>query len=136
MANIAASCLAVAILLCQKQSQEAQNQLQALCNKDMKCAQWVCSHRKSWDFNMATFQPDHSNLMFMALLAHLPVYLSTPQMLEGETTPPPLLHEADLIALMDKHGIGEVCMYRVVHHVLLPLFQGPATMEKLGGPGA
>jgi len=27
-------------------------------------------------------------------------------MLEGETTPPPLLHEADLIALMDKHGIG------------------------------
>ena len=28
-------------------------------------------------------------------------------MVEGETTPPPLLHEADLIALMDKHGIGK-----------------------------
>lgn len=28
-------------------------------------------------------------------------------MLDGETTPPPLLHEADLIALMDKHGIGK-----------------------------
>ena len=28
------------------------------------------------------------------------------QMCEGETTPPPLLHEADLIALMEKHGIG------------------------------
>lgn len=67
--------------------------------------------------NMTTFQPDHSNLMVMALLSHLPAYLSTPQMLEGETTPPPLLHEADLIALMDKHGIGEVCMYSVVHHV-------------------
>lgn len=71
--------------------------------------------------------------MVMALLPHLPAYLSTPQMLEGETTPPPLLHEADLIALMDKHGIGEVCMYSVVHYVLLVLFQGPAPM---GGPGA
>ena len=27
-------------------------------------------------------------------------------MIEGETTPPPLLQEADLIALMEKHGIG------------------------------
>ncbi|KAL3195299.1 hypothetical protein MRX96_015777 [Rhipicephalus microplus] len=27
-------------------------------------------------------------------------------MAEGETTPPPLLREADLIALMEKHGIG------------------------------
>lgn len=28
-------------------------------------------------------------------------------MVDGETTPPPLLQEADLISLMDKHGIGE-----------------------------
>ncbi|XP_074647309.1 DNA topoisomerase 3-alpha-like [Tubulanus polymorphus] len=28
------------------------------------------------------------------------------EMIEGETSPPPLLTEADLIALMDKHGIG------------------------------
>ena len=27
-------------------------------------------------------------------------------MIEGETNPPPLLSEADLIALMEKHGIG------------------------------
>lgn len=27
-------------------------------------------------------------------------------MVEGETCPPSLLHEADLIALMEKHGIG------------------------------
>ena len=27
-------------------------------------------------------------------------------MVEGETSPPPLLQEADLIALMEKHGIG------------------------------
>ena len=28
------------------------------------------------------------------------------QMVDGQTCPPPLLHEADLIALMEKHGIG------------------------------
>ena len=29
------------------------------------------------------------------------------EMNNGETHPPPLLSEADLIALMDKHGIGQ-----------------------------
>ena len=29
-------------------------------------------------------------------------------MMEGETSPPSLLQEADLIALMEKHGIGEM----------------------------
>ena len=28
-------------------------------------------------------------------------------MVDGQTQPPPLLTEADLIALMDKHGIGK-----------------------------
>lgn len=29
-------------------------------------------------------------------------------MIDGETKPPPLLSEADLIGLMEKHGIGKV----------------------------
>ena len=32
-------------------------------------------------------------------------------MVDGETSPPPLLTEADLIALMDKHGIGKSCHF-------------------------
>ena len=34
------------------------------------------------------------------------------QMSQGETSPPSLLTEADLIALMDKHGIGTQCLVK------------------------
>ncbi len=37
---------------------------------------------------------------------HITKLFGTFQMTKGETSPPPLLTEADLIALMEKHGIG------------------------------
>lgn len=36
------------------------------------------------------------------------------EMADGETAPPNLLTEADLIALMEKHGIGTVCSLYVL----------------------
>ena len=36
-------------------------------------------------------------------------------MVEGETSPPSLLQEADLIALMEKHGIGESVSLKETH---------------------
>ena len=36
-------------------------------------------------------------------------------MMEGETSPPSLLQEADLIALMEKHGIGESVSLKETH---------------------
>lgn len=54
--------------------------------------------------------------MCMCLLIQLiPVYEQGSQfqptaieMVDGQTSPPQLLTEADLIALMEKHGIGKV----------------------------
>lgn len=46
----------------------------------------------------------------MSLCSLSPKSLVFLQLVDGETSPPPLLKEADLIALMEKHGIGEATL--------------------------
>jgi DNA topoisomerase-3 len=41
------------------------------------------------------------------------------EMRDGETSAPNLLTEADLIALMEKHGIGKVCSNSIFFDILV-----------------
>lgn len=41
------------------------------------------------------------------------------EMIDGQTSPPNLLTEADLISLMDKHGIGTIHFIYKVYELVL-----------------
>ena len=76
---------------------------------DSKRMWWVCKQSSEW----AVVIPTHvyySSSVFMRFSCFHCFSPVRGQMVAGETSPPPLLTEADLISLMEKHGIG-LCLH-------------------------
>ncbi|KAL8600868.1 hypothetical protein ACOMHN_045006 [Nucella lapillus] len=72
------------------------------------CSQDALGHETLVEIEIAGERFTAQGLMILAknYLEVYPYERWNAKMLAGETSPPPLLTEADLIALMDKHGIG------------------------------